>query len=110
MAEPSDGRRLASARASSARAMARLARFLSRATYRNSSAGARIASAGDLVIGWLLQQIFDAMSGGRQAGLGIYGIVAVSLVVLTGWGGQVSLGQWGFAGVGALGFGMSRIV
>src|SRR5205807_5420317 len=30
-----------------------------------------------------------------------YGIVAVSLVVLTGWAGQVSLGQFGFAGVGA---------
>jgi branched-chain amino acid transport system permease protein len=32
----------------------------------------------------------------------IYAIVAVSLVVLTGWAGQISLGQWGFAGVGAL--------
>lgn len=31
----------------------------------------------------------------------IYGIVAVSLVILTGWSGQISLGQWGFAGVGA---------
>ncbi|HEV2370072.1 MAG TPA: hypothetical protein VGR90_09355, partial [Acidimicrobiales bacterium] len=31
-----------------------------------------------------------------------YGIVAVSLVILTGWAGQISLGQWGFAGVGAL--------
>lgn len=31
----------------------------------------------------------------------IYGIVAVSLVVLTGWAGQISLGQWGFVGVGA---------
>ncbi len=31
----------------------------------------------------------------------IYAIVAVSLVILTGWGGQISLGQWGFAGVGA---------
>jgi branched-chain amino acid transport system permease protein len=31
----------------------------------------------------------------------IYGIVAVSLVILTGWAGQISLGQWGFAGVGA---------
>ena len=30
-----------------------------------------------------------------------YGIVAVSLVVLTGWAGQVSLGQFAFAGVGA---------
>jgi branched-chain amino acid transport system permease protein len=28
-------------------------------------------------------------------------IVALSLVVLTGWGGQVSLGQFAFAGVGA---------
>jgi len=32
----------------------------------------------------------------------IYGIVAVSLVILTGWAGQISLGQWGMAGVGAL--------
>jgi branched-chain amino acid transport system permease protein len=32
----------------------------------------------------------------------IYGIVAVSLVILTGWAGQISLGQWGVAGVGAL--------
>jgi branched-chain amino acid transport system permease protein len=32
----------------------------------------------------------------------MYGMVAVSLVILTGWAGQISLGQWGFAGVGAL--------
>jgi branched-chain amino acid transport system permease protein len=31
----------------------------------------------------------------------IYAIVCVSLVVLTGWSGQISLGQWGLAGVGA---------
>ncbi len=31
----------------------------------------------------------------------IYGIVAVSLVILTGWSGQISLGHWGFAGLGA---------
>ena len=31
----------------------------------------------------------------------IYGIVAVSLVILTGWSGQISLGQWGFGGLGA---------
>jgi branched-chain amino acid transport system permease protein len=31
----------------------------------------------------------------------IYSIVGVSLVILTGWTGQISLGQWGFAGVGA---------
>ncbi|MEO6206393.1 MAG: ABC transporter permease [Candidatus Limnocylindrales bacterium] len=32
----------------------------------------------------------------------IYAMVGVSLVILTGWGGQISLGQWGFAGIGAL--------
>jgi branched-chain amino acid transport system permease protein len=32
----------------------------------------------------------------------MYGMVAISLVILTGWAGQISLGQWGFAGVGAL--------
>ena len=31
----------------------------------------------------------------------IYGIVAVSLVVLTGWGGQISLGQFAFVAAGA---------
>jgi branched-chain amino acid transport system permease protein len=31
----------------------------------------------------------------------IYAIVGVSLVVLTGWAGQISLGQFGFVGVGA---------
>ena len=31
----------------------------------------------------------------------IYGIVAVSLVILTGWAGQISLGQWGISGIGA---------
>jgi branched-chain amino acid transport system permease protein len=33
--------------------------------------------------------------------LPLYGIVAVSLVVLTGWAGQISLGQFGFAGLSA---------
>jgi branched-chain amino acid transport system permease protein len=32
----------------------------------------------------------------------IYGLVAVSLVVLTGWAGQISLGQFAIAGVGAV--------
>ena len=32
----------------------------------------------------------------------VYGIVAVSLVILVGWGGQISLGQWGLAAVGAV--------
>jgi len=33
--------------------------------------------------------------------LPLYGIVAVSLVILTGWGGQISLGQFGLVGLAA---------
>jgi branched-chain amino acid transport system permease protein len=33
--------------------------------------------------------------------LPIFGIVGVSLVVLTGWAGQISLGQFGLVGIGA---------
>ena len=33
--------------------------------------------------------------------MAIYGIVAISLVVLTGWAGQISLGQFAFVAVGA---------
>lgn len=32
----------------------------------------------------------------------IWGMVAISLVVLTGWSGQISLGQFAFVGVGAM--------
>jgi branched-chain amino acid transport system permease protein len=32
----------------------------------------------------------------------IYALVAISLVVLTGWGGQISLGQFAIAGLGAV--------
>jgi ABC-type branched-subunit amino acid transport system ATPase component/ABC-type branched-subunit amino acid transport system permease subunit len=45
-----------------------------------------------------------ALSTPRQglvAYMAIYGIVAVSLVVLTGWAGQLSLGQFAFVGLGA---------
>ncbi len=31
----------------------------------------------------------------------IYGLLAVSLVILSGWGGQISLGQFAIAGIGA---------
>ncbi len=37
----------------------------------------------------------------RLTVLPLYGIVAVSLVVLTGWAGQISLGQFGLVGIGA---------
>ena len=38
---------------------------------------------------------------GKLTLLPIYGIVAVSLVILTGWAGQISLGQFGLVGIGA---------
>jgi branched-subunit amino acid ABC-type transport system permease component len=38
----------------------------------------------------------------QLAFLPIYGIVAISLVVLTGWAGQISLGQFALVGAGAL--------
>jgi len=38
---------------------------------------------------------------GLLAYVAIYCIIAASLVVLTGWSGQISLGQFGFVGLGA---------
>ena len=32
----------------------------------------------------------------------VWGLVAMSLVVLTGWGGNISLGQFGIVGIGAM--------
>ncbi len=32
----------------------------------------------------------------------VWGLIAVSLVVLTGWGGNISLGQFGIVGIGAM--------
>ncbi|MBI2169708.1 MAG: ABC transporter permease [Actinobacteria bacterium] len=37
----------------------------------------------------------------RLGGIGVFAIVGISLVVLTGWGGEVSLGQVAFLGVGS---------
>ncbi len=46
-------------------------------------------------------RLSDAQTG-PMAVAAIYAMIAVSLVVLTGWSGQVSLGQFAFAGIGAL--------
>ena len=61
---------------------------------------------------WLLRGVvvllvvaFPYLAGpGRQdiaSLLIVYAIVGVSLVILTGWGGQISLGHFAFAGIGA---------
>ena len=45
--------------------------------------------------------VVGAPNLGRLTLLPLWGIVAVSLVVLTGWAGQISLGQFGLVGIGA---------
>lgn len=57
-----------------------------------------LAAAG-LAIG-LPYVVTDATITGLQL-LPIVGLIAVSLVILTGWAGQISLGQYGLVGIGA---------
>jgi branched-chain amino acid transport system permease protein len=45
--------------------------------------------------------VVDATHLFKLETLPLFGIVAVSLVVLTGWAGQISLGQFGLVGMGA---------
>ncbi|TWF81242.1 ATP-binding cassette subfamily B protein [Pseudonocardia hierapolitana] len=54
------------------------------------------ASSSMLLVGWLLQQIFDAMSGDRPAGIGVHGVIAVLAAVelvriAAHWGGVVRI-------------------
>lgn len=59
-------------------------------------------SAGAVLIGLLVipYLIHGSALGDVSAGL-IYGAIALTLVVLTGWAGQISLAQFSFVGVGA---------
>ncbi len=54
-----------------------------------------------LVLALVAPYIFGVVRVSNLSSVVLTGIVAVSLVVLTGWAGQVSLGQFGIAGVGA---------
>jgi branched-chain amino acid transport system permease protein len=65
--------------------------------------GARIGVA--VAVAALLVAAPDLVSRGEislLAALPIAGIVAASLVILTGWAGQISLGQYALVGAGAL--------
>jgi branched-chain amino acid transport system permease protein len=57
-----------------------------------------------LAFGILLPVVMDLTSSRLHslAAMMIWGMVGVSLVVLTGWGGHISLGQFAFVGVGAV--------
>lgn len=59
-----------------------------------------------IVVGALFVIVYPLVVPSRFQFLGatilLQAIVGVSLVVLTGWAGQISLGQFGFAAVGAL--------
>ena len=63
---------------------------------------AKAALGGALLL--VLVLVPTTLDIGRQALASVvvtYAIVCVSLVILTGWSGQISLGQWGLSGVGA---------
>lgn len=66
---------------------------------RVARAAGLVALVAALVLGPLLVGEGTAYSLSIMA---IWGLVAVSLVVLTGWGGQISLGQFALVGVGAI--------
>lgn len=55
-----------------------------------------------LFISVILPLMLPERFAGRFAQVVIFAIVGVSLVILTGWAGQISLGQFAFAGVGSL--------
>ncbi|MCC5951937.1 MAG: ABC transporter permease [Acidimicrobiia bacterium] len=62
----------------------------------------RVALVGLVTVGLLvLPHVLGAADSLKASAVIIYAIIAMSLVVLTGWAGQVSLGQMGFVGIGA---------
>ena len=70
--------------------------------------GLREVALGKAILGVLVAAVVlgaPTLVGGQRVGLAtlvvLYAMVGVSLVVLTGWAGQISLGQFAFAGVGA---------
>ena len=54
-----------------------------------------------VVVAALLPLVLDVGRSFLMSQICIYGVIALSLTVLTGWAGQVSLGQFALVGVGA---------
>jgi branched-chain amino acid transport system permease protein len=63
--------------------------------------GRRGVAAAGLLAAVAVPWIVGASSVGFATIAVVYAMVGVSLVILTGWAGQISLGQFAFAGVGA---------
>lgn len=59
-----------------------------------------LASLGVVAV-WWVANFASASDRGLVTNMAIFAMVALSLVVLSGWSGQVSLGQFAFAGLGA---------
>jgi ABC-type branched-subunit amino acid transport system permease subunit len=55
-----------------------------------------------LVVAAVLPLVLDIGHVYLMSQVCIFAVIALSLTVLTGWGGQVSLGQFGLVGVGAI--------
>jgi ABC-type branched-subunit amino acid transport system ATPase component/ABC-type branched-subunit amino acid transport system permease subunit len=60
--------------------------------------GVRLIIAAALIA---LPFVLDTRDTNLAAAVAIYAVVAISLVILTGWAGQISLGQVGFVAIGA---------
>ncbi len=54
-----------------------------------------------LLVAVVLPLVLPDRFAARFALVVIFAMVGVSLVILTGWSGQISLGQWAFSGIGA---------
>ena len=61
-----------------------------------------VVTTAGVVVALLAPRFFTVSGTHFLATVLLVAVVAVSLTVLTGWAGQMSLGQWGLAGVGGV--------
>ncbi|HUQ39678.1 MAG TPA: ABC transporter permease [Acidimicrobiales bacterium] len=73
------------------------------ARLRNSTAAKAVRWIGPLVVLFAIgmSQVSGSQTNGTFVLVVLYGMVGVSLTVLMGYSGQISLGHWGLVGVGA---------
>ena len=73
------------------------------AKLRNTSAAKAVSGSRWLFVGFavLISLVTNSKTNGIFTEVAVYAMVGVSLTVLMGFTGQISLGHWGLAGVGA---------